>query len=538
MQATYEGPNDTNAPSDGDATKLVGSVIGYDFNPAGSSLEFTEQPQSISAVVGTFATFTAAASGSSPYGDTVTYQWQTAAQGSSTWTNIAGATAASYTTPLLALANSGTQYRVVASMATISSISSVVVVTVTADTSPPVLSSGAIMGTNGTIIIGVGFNKTVEDATASLQANYSVSSGTITGFLWCSNRFTADSQNPLVEIRKQGAMLTVSGFSGSGTVTVKNISDTLGNTLASTNIPVTVASNLTWGVVGANQFGSWNAVVPVGSNGFDVYSDGVAEWGTYDETTFVYEQVTGDFDKKLRVEYQDGSSEWGRCGIIVRDTLNLGVDSATQTGSGNSSPPYDGTAGRYQKCHVNPVGPCLTGPGSDGNASWEGNRRLDTGGASTSCLTNVNATPLYPNAWCRIQRRGQTFTIFRSADGTNWELLGQTVWGQDDQTKTPMPATVYVGPEFSPENGNVTDGTDKGTFLGQFRDYGDYVAPVTQPTISASSLASGTFTITYTGTLQSSTSVAGPYTAVSGAKSPYTVNPASAGTTMFYRAGP
>ena len=76
---------------------------------------------------------------------------------------------------------------------------------------------------------------------------------------------------------------------------------------------------MTWGVVGANQLGGWNAAVPVGTGGFDVYSDGIGEWGTYDETTFVYEKVTGDFDKKLRVEYQDGSSEWARAGIIVRD---------------------------------------------------------------------------------------------------------------------------------------------------------------------------------------------------------------------------
>jgi hypothetical protein len=562
FQETYEGPNDTNAPADGDASKLTGSVVGFDFNPAGSTIAFGQQPQSVSTVEGTSATFTVAATGTSPYGDTVTYQWQTAPQGSTTWTNIAGATTTSYSTLPLGLADNGTQYRCIASMAAINATSSVAIVTVVATTSPPVLTAGAMMGpTAGTINIGIGFNKTVEDATASLQANYSVSSGTITSFLWCSNRFTADSQNPLVEVRKQDALLTVSGFSSSGvgTVTVKNISDTLGNTLASTNIPFTVASNMSWGVVGADDLGTnnppwWNAVVPVGSNAFDVYSDGIAEWGTYDETTFVYEQVTGDFDKKLRVEYQDGSSEWGRCGIIVRDVLNFGVDSALQTGSGKTNAPYDGLAGRYQKCHVNPVGLCLTAAqttpsfvGAKGNASWEGNRRLDTGSACTTCLTNTNATPLYPNAWCRIQRRGQTFTIFRSADGTNWEQLGLTTWGTTNgalssnggpETTNAMPDTVYVGPEFSPENGNITLAADRGTFLGQFRDYGDYVAPATQPTITASSLANGTFTITYTGTLQSSPNIAGPYTAVSGATSPYTVNPKTTGTTMFYRAGP
>jgi hypothetical protein len=383
----------------------------------------------------------------------------------------------------------------------------------------------------------VGFNETVNDASGSLPSNYSVSSGTITGFTWCTNRFTADSQNPQVMVRKQSAMLTVTGFSGSGTVTVKNITDMYGNTVASTNIPVTVASSLTWGVVGANEVGGWNAVAPVGPGAFDVYSDGFTEWAAYDETTFIYEQVTGDFDKKLRVQYQDGSSEWARAGLIVRDVLNLGADQATQTGSGATVPPYDGTAGRYQKCHVNPVGPCLTGPGAAANASWEGNRRLDTGGQCTTCLTNVNATPLYPNAWCRIQRRGQTFSIFRSADGVDWELLGQTVWGQDDESKTPMPATVYVGPEYSPENGNITVVADRGTFLAQFRDYGDYSA-VTQPTLTVTRNADGTFTLNYTGTLYSSATANGTYTPVSGAVNPFKVDPKATGAAAaaFYRA--
>jgi hypothetical protein len=296
---------------------------------------------------------------------------------------------------------------------------------------------------------------------------------------------------------------------------------------------------MSWGVVGVGYEetnGGWNAAVPVGPGAFDVYSDGYGEWANYDETTFVFEQVTGDFDKKVRVQYQDGSSEWGRAGIIVREGTNVfGMDAPTQGGStaGATSPPYTGLCGRYQKCHVNPVGPCLTGPGTGGNASWEGNRRLDVGGLSTTCLTNVNATPMYPNAWCRIQRRGQTFSIFRSADGVNWELLGQTVWGQDDQTLTPMPNTVFVGPEFSPENGNITLPIDQGTFMVEYRDYGDYVATF-NPQLSVAANGPGKLTITWSsGTLLSSATVNGTYTAVTGATSPYAVT--ATGKSMFYR---
>jgi hypothetical protein len=382
--------------------------------------------------------------------------------------------------------------------------------------------------------IGVGFSATVDDAAGSSIANYSVSSGTIQSLLWCTNRFTTNSQNPYVMVRKQSALLRVTGFPNSGTVTVNNMVDVYGNKLASTNVPVTVATNMTWCNVGANVLGGWQAVVPVGPGDFDIYSDGIAEWGTYDETTFAYEQVTGDFDKKLRVEYQDGSSEWARAGIIVRDVLNIGVDAAEQSGSTNAAPPFNGTAGRYQKCHVNPDGPCLTIPGGPGgNAAWEGNGRMDTGGPCTTCLTNFNYEPLYPNPWCRIQRTNQTFTIFRSADGVNWQVLGTTTWGVTNVT---MPDTVYVGPEFSPENGNITSTSDQGTFLAQFRDYGDYVASVApfnpQLTIGFSA---GQVTITWTtGTLVSSSTVNGTYTSVANATSPYVFTPPP-GPPMFYR---
>ena len=148
---------------------------------------------------------------------------------------------------------------------------------------------------------------------------------------------------------------------------------------------------------------------------------------------------------------------------------------------------------------------------------------------------------MYPNPWCRVKRTGQTFYIYSSEDGMNWELLGQTTWGPggNAMTTNPMPATMYVGPDYSPENGNVSDVIDQGTFLAQFRDYGDVVS-VTAPTLSASSLVSGVLTITYTGTLQSSTNLAGPYIAVPGATSPFAVTPQANGApaTTFYRAGP
>ena len=145
-------------------------------------------------------------------------------------------------------------------------------------------------------------------------------------------------------------------------------------------------------------------------------------------------------------------------------------------------------------------------------------------------------TPAYPNAWCRLQRVGQTFTNFASDDGVNWISLGATTWGVDDTNHIAMPDTVYVGPEYSPENGNVDRGL-AGYVRGKVRDYRNHGA-VAPPTLSVAKNADGTFTLTYTGTLVSSDTAKGTYTPVSGASSPWPVNPKAAGAkaTQFYRA--
>ncbi|MBV9746513.1 MAG: immunoglobulin domain-containing protein, partial [Acidobacteriia bacterium] len=68
----------------------------------------TQQPLNTTVVAGQPATFTITA-----YGTGLTYQWQFAAPGGSTFSNITGATSSTYTTPATQLADSGTQYRCV-----------------------------------------------------------------------------------------------------------------------------------------------------------------------------------------------------------------------------------------------------------------------------------------------------------------------------------------------------------------------------------------------------------------------------------------
>jgi hypothetical protein len=422
-------------------------------------------------------------------------------------TPIPGATGTSYKTAVLSVADSGAVY--VARMFTLFGQidSDPATITVVPDTFPPVPTAGALVSTDGTTIdVGVGFDERISDTAAGVAANYSIAPGTISSFTYYP--------------KSQSALLKVTGLApgATATVTVRNVADVKGNAITSVDVPVTVSSTIKWNVVGGAELGlDGNYVVPISEDGFDVFSNGIGEWAAYDEATFVYEEITGDFDKKAQVVFQDLSSQWARAGLVARDVPNFGVGRAAQEG---------GAAGRYQKVHVNPSGPTLTGPGTAGNNAWEGNRRLLTGGQTSSA--GGGGGPLdYPNTWVRLQRVDQTFTIYRSLDGENWTSMGSTVWGVtlDGTAETlPMPATMYVGPEYSPENGNITNVDDRGTWLAQIRNYGDtFGGPAVPPGPLEISIDGSTVTISWpgAGTLQRAATIDGSWDNVQ-ATSPFT----------------
>jgi len=85
-------------------------------------------------------TFAVVASGTSP-----TYQWQISGSGSSTWTNISGATSSLYSTPNLSLAgDNGNQYRAIVYVACNNSTATSAVATVTL-TAPVVTPAGLVV---------------------------------------------------------------------------------------------------------------------------------------------------------------------------------------------------------------------------------------------------------------------------------------------------------------------------------------------------------------------------------------------------------
>jgi len=126
---------------------------------------FSVQPANASVAEGGTAQFTAAVAGT----PTPTLQWQVSTDGGTSWSNVVGATAASYTTPATVLADSGKQYRVVATNGSGAATSNAATLTVTA-ASRVIYSVGSFIfvknddGTNGVTLAG--------DADNSLQGGY------------------------------------------------------------------------------------------------------------------------------------------------------------------------------------------------------------------------------------------------------------------------------------------------------------------------------------------------------------------------------
>lgn len=105
------------------STRPIGP-IGATGTPAGPTI--TQEPQSQSVAVGQKATFSVGATGTGP----LSYQWQKEDPGAGAFSNLAGETAISYTTPAATVAMSGTKYRVLVSNSAGSVTSTAAVLTV------------------------------------------------------------------------------------------------------------------------------------------------------------------------------------------------------------------------------------------------------------------------------------------------------------------------------------------------------------------------------------------------------------------------
>lgn len=126
----------------------------------------TLQPVAASVTVGNTATFTAAASGT----PAPSVQWQQSVDGGTTWTDIAGATSTTNTTPAAAASDNAKSLRAVFSNSAGTVTSNAVVLTVT-PAGPVIVGlngpTGVTVDTNGNLYIADAFNHVVRKVTPS-----------------------------------------------------------------------------------------------------------------------------------------------------------------------------------------------------------------------------------------------------------------------------------------------------------------------------------------------------------------------------------
>lgn len=128
--------------------------------------------------------------------------------------------------------------------------------------------------------------------------------------------------------------------------------------------------------------------------GYSSYADGVYTirgaggdiWGDTDEFHYVYQTLSGDGEIVARVTSQSQTDDWAKSGVMIKETAAEGSKYALLAAT-----PANGLSFQY-------------------NFNGEG------GGGSYA----------FPNAWLKLKRTGNAFTAYKSVNGIDWSLVGQT----------------------------------------------------------------------------------------------------------------
>jgi phosphatidylserine/phosphatidylglycerophosphate/cardiolipin synthase-like enzyme len=137
------------------------------------------------------------------------------------------------------------------------------------------------------------------------------------------------------------------------------------------------------------------------SGTFSVKGAGNDVWGTADAFHYAYRTLTGDGFIVARLRSLQNTSTSAKGGVMIRETLQPGAANAFML--------------------------VTQGKGTDFQ------RRQATGAATVNQVGTVNKAPY----WVKLERIGDTFNAYQSADGATWTLVGTDtiVMGQ----------TVYIG---------------------------------------------------------------------------------------------
>ncbi|HEU5124804.1 MAG TPA: lamin tail domain-containing protein [Verrucomicrobiae bacterium] len=274
--------------------------------------------------------------------------------------------------------------------------------TVIADTARPVLLGAQSLGLSQ---VQVRFLERIKSSTASTVANYAIQ-GTNGAVFISSAALDASQSNVVLNV---SPLVNGAGY----TLTVNNLAD---QSAAANVIAANSQTNFTASIYAPVAIG--NPVPPGGmtvvSNGFNLSGGGTDLGGSMDQFQFSYQERTGDFDVKVRLDSLSLADAWSEAGMVAREDLSTGARSASVMATPTISGCY------FQS-------------------------RLTTNGNTT---LSGSAPVNYPNTWLRLKRAGSVFTGFASFDGQNWTQLGSATMV--------MPVTIYFGFAVSSHNPGQT----------------------------------------------------------------------------------
>lgn len=429
------------------------------------------------------------------------------------------------------------------------------------DVSGPVLISA---GTMDKKTIGVKFSEPVSSATATVAANYTLSEGTVTG--------------ARIGIGGDTVYLTVSGLTAdSFTLTVTGVTDTTGNKVAAGSSVAAKVSSLASADVGyiqdpANRptpgddpYRPGQAVVTSSDAApeVEIIGGGSNAWDPGDYIHYLYNPtpITGDFDVAVKVTRNDrhnNGAGWANSGLMLRTAVyNEGeeytasgtkvpmVSLTTYTeGAGLVSGPGRGAIPLFRNAVRGGYGNGNAGFGAYGNVIG-GIKGYYTGLAATDSVgTQDPESSPYSARWLRIQRVENTYTFLASWNGLTWATVDTLA----NITIDPA-APLFIG--FSTMNDTGAGAPPKSGYGGNGHtlDPEDPLGPGLNGLIqnesnysvqkvriypnaaaigaaSVAKLPGGKVSVSFVGTLVTSSSLTGPWTPLPNAASPYVVTPA------------